>query len=131
MPAHLHSTSASTAFHTSPHPASASHPRIGYLLSYRYMGEARIFCISGCTCLDITISGFHHVATSQTMMARLRVSQAAECRIGVQVLPSTTSGHHKFKVSGAMVSRFVDYGDEREYAAQVMFNAAEPGAAGF
>jgi hypothetical protein len=82
---------------------------IGYQRSHRMMGKARLHCISGCVCQDVVVDAWHKAKVSHMAMAKLRVTQHAECRIGVEVLQQSSSGHHKFKVAAVMVSRAVEY----------------------
>jgi hypothetical protein len=82
---------------------------IGYQRSHRMMGQARLHCISGCACQDVVVDAWHESNVSHMAMAKLRVTQSAECRIGVEVLKQSSSGHHKFKVAAVMVSRAVEY----------------------
>ena len=99
---------------------------VGYLKSYRQMGSARITCISGCACGHVLVDGFHAEKTSQTYLARLRVSQHEKCRIGVQVLDHYTStGHFKFKLTSVMVTKYVDYSMEGDFTDQVLMTAIE------
>ncbi|KAF8057926.1 hypothetical protein HT031_005872 [Scenedesmus sp. PABB004] len=96
---------------------------VGYLKTYRMMGAARLWCVSGCRCTPIVLDGWHEQRTSQQTMARLRVTQSAECRVGVTVLPATRSGHHKFKVSSAMVSKAVPYSGYGDFTATTILGA--------
>jgi hypothetical protein len=99
---------------------------IGYLKSYRQMGSARISCVGGCVCGHLLVDGFHAEKTSQTYLARLRVSQHENCRIAVQVLDHYTStGHFKFKVSSVMLTKYVDYSLEGDFTDQVLMTAIE------
>lgn len=82
---------------------------VGYVKARRMMGSARLFCASGCSCRDVVLNAWHPSVHPQHALAALHVSQSAECQVGVQVLPQTRSGHHKFKVTGVMVSQFVVY----------------------
>jgi hypothetical protein len=82
---------------------------IGYQKSHRMMGKARLHCISGCVCQDVIVDAWHSARVSHLAMAKLRVTQHKECRVGVEVLQQSSSGHHKFKVAAVMVSRAVEY----------------------
>ena len=50
----------------------------------------------------------HKLLSSTTFLAELRPSQADECVISVEVLSASSSGEHKFKVSGIMVAESAD-----------------------
>ena len=68
---------------------------------------------------------------SQTMMEKLRVSQAAECLVGVRVVDVTSSRHHKFKVTSVMLSRFVEYaGAQADYTHGLIAGAIEAAGGG-
>jgi hypothetical protein len=82
---------------------------IGYQRSHRMMGQARLHCISGCVCQDVVVDAWHEPRVSHMAMAKLRVTQHAECRIGVEILQQSSSGHHKFRVAAVLVSRAVEY----------------------
>jgi hypothetical protein len=82
---------------------------VGYLKSNGRMGRAKISCISGCSCQPVTVDGYHKHHHQRLATARVYVTQSPECHIGVQVLPKTSSGHHKFKVTGVMLAHAVDY----------------------
>lgn len=92
---------------------------VGYLKGPRHMARARITCMSGCSCKSLTVDGWHAHAHMRLATAKLHVTQSPECLIGVQVLPESSSGHHKFKVTGVMVAQSVHYrSPESEWAHQ-------------
>lgn len=66
--------------------------RVGYLKSYHNMGTARVSCISGCQCQDLVVDAWHTSRTSQTHLVKLPITQAADCRVQIQVLNTTSSG---------------------------------------
>jgi hypothetical protein len=68
------------------------------------MGRAVFMCESGCKCEPALIDGHHKQRVSLTFLHSIRVSQAAECVVSLTVLPGTSSGQHKFKVVGLIVS---------------------------
>ncbi|GAX81959.1 hypothetical protein CEUSTIGMA_g9387.t1 [Chlamydomonas eustigma] len=78
--------------------------QIGHLKSYEHMGKAKASCSSGCTCDPIVIDGHHSLQVSQTYLASLMVSQHPECYVTVEVLKHTSSGQHKVKIIGIMIS---------------------------
>jgi hypothetical protein len=82
---------------------------LSYLKSYENMGNAWIFCYSGCKCASQTINAHHTLRQSTVFLARLLPTEDADCVIGVKVLHNTTSGKHKFKVRPVtlMISAYV------------------------
>ena len=87
---------------------------IGHVRSWHNMGVAAAWCLRGCACAPIAVDGHHDAATTQQFMAKLYVSQAERCEIGLRVLPDTHSGRHKFVVRSVAVSKFmakVGHGD--------------------
>lgn len=82
---------------------------VGYLKGPHMMGRARISCISGCSCSPLTVDGWHADPHMRLATAKLHVTQSPECLIEVQVLPQSSTGHHKFKVTGLLVSQAVHY----------------------
>ena len=68
-----------------------------FLQSYEHMGRVRIRCADGCTCDDATIDA-HSAATRESThrVYCLPVTQARRCRVTLTVLPSTSSGEHKW-----------------------------------
>jgi len=77
---------------------------MAYLKSYEHMGRFRLDCVSGCSCEAREVEGHHTEKDSQTYVAQLLVSQSARCIIRATVLPETSSGEHKVKISGIMAS---------------------------
>lgn len=77
---------------------------VAHLKSYEHMGTAQISCSSGCSCTPVTVDGHQNIRESTTYLARLDATRHASCVVAVEVLPQTSSGEHKFKVTGVMVS---------------------------
>ncbi|KAG2429693.1 hypothetical protein HYH02_013951 [Chlamydomonas schloesseri] len=77
---------------------------LGYLRSYENMGRANVSCEGGCACKTWTLEGHHDQRNSQTFLQGFPVSQAEECIIAVRVLETSSTGKHKVKISGVMVS---------------------------
>ncbi|KAG2493907.1 hypothetical protein HYH03_007843 [Edaphochlamys debaryana] len=77
---------------------------IHHLRSYEHMGKAQISCVSGCTCESIVVDATCEQKWSQVYLSKVAVTQAKECVIEVKVLKETSSGEHKFKVSGVVVA---------------------------
>ncbi|GLI64554.1 hypothetical protein VaNZ11_007873 [Volvox africanus] len=75
-----------------------------YLRSYEHMGKAEFRCVSGCTCSSREYDGHHEEKVSQLYMARMEVSQHPACVLEVEVSNTSSSGEHKFKVAGVVVS---------------------------
>lgn len=75
-----------------------------YLRSYDNMGQARVQCVSGCRCTDAVLDA-HRASqkVSVPVLHMLQVSQAASCQLAVEVLGSSSSEGHKFKVVGVLV----------------------------
>jgi hypothetical protein len=96
---------------------------IGYLKGPRMMGRARISCVSGCSCSPLTVDGWHAHPHMRLATAKLHVTQSPECLVEVQVLPQSSSGHHKFKVTGVLVSQSVHYtSPDSEWAHQYLLH---------
>ncbi|GLI61581.1 hypothetical protein VaNZ11_003996 [Volvox africanus] len=77
---------------------------LGHLRSYENMGRAGVQCEGGCTCNYLILDGHHASRTSQTFPHPFKVTQSEECIIAVKVLQETSSGKHKVKITGIMVS---------------------------
>lgn len=86
---------------------------LGYLVSYESMGVANVTCVGGCSCDAARVDGHISERRSQQALTKVLVSQSEACRLVVRVAEETRSSHHKFKVSGVMVSRDVGYTDLR------------------
>ncbi|KAG2493701.1 hypothetical protein HYH03_008215 [Edaphochlamys debaryana] len=77
---------------------------LGYLRSYDNVGRFKVKCVEGCACEDTTLDGLHDQKNSQTFLHSLNVSQADRCVISITVLPDSSTGKHKVKITGVMVS---------------------------
>ncbi|KAL4856603.1 hypothetical protein ACK3TF_003052 [Chlorella vulgaris] len=77
---------------------------IVYLSSYEHMGQAEVSCVEGCTCQSKTLNGHMTGLGTQQSIMLVELSLAARCRLRVMVLPDTSSGEHKVKVTGIIVS---------------------------
>lgn len=77
---------------------------INHLRSYEHMGQAEVTCVSGCKCNSTIIDGHWAQKNSQLSMHRFSVSQAKECTLKITVLEATSSGEHKVKIQGLVVS---------------------------
>eukprot|EP00195_Chlamydomonas_chlamydogama_P016102 CAMPEP_0202891718 /NCGR_PEP_ID=MMETSP1392-20130828/1712_1 /ASSEMBLY_ACC=CAM_ASM_000868 /TAXON_ID=225041 /ORGANISM="Chlamydomonas chlamydogama, Strain SAG 11-48b" /LENGTH=508 /DNA_ID=CAMNT_0049575555 /DNA_START=27 /DNA_END=1553 /DNA_ORIENTATION=+ len=84
---------------------------LAYLKSYEHMGKAKVECVSGCTCNAPVLDGHCVERNSQLHLFNFYVSQAAECIIAITVLPETTSGEHKIKIAGVMLSEEAGHQD--------------------
>jgi hypothetical protein len=107
---------------------------VGFTRPRGSAARARLFCVSGCTCTEVLVQRAQGHAHGS---AALHVTQSPSCQVGVQLLPpsgssshsrhsgssgSSGSGgsssssssssrrrHYRFKVTGVMVTRAVDY----------------------
>eukprot|EP00877_Chromochloris_zofingiensis_P007869 jgi/Chrzof1/3335/Cz12g21090.t1 len=80
---------------------------IAYLKSYVKMGKAKFECLEGCTCaVEDNVDALHNLRQSTIFLVRLLVSQHPRCVIGITVLEETSSGEHKFKISGIMMNEY-------------------------
>jgi len=77
---------------------------VAYLRSYVNMGQASVVCESGCTCTESKIDGHHTDKTSQLFLHEWKASQSDHCIVAITVLPLSSSGKHKIKVAGIMIS---------------------------
>lgn len=88
---------------------AAQHPvlvQVAYLSSYEHMGKAAVKCVSGCSCDESEINGYHVDHNSLLKLHRIYVSQHEECVMAVQVKDETDApdGEHKVKLAAAVVS---------------------------
>ena len=87
-----------------------------YLVSWRWMGVARIRCNSGCTCdeQDLDAHRIHRDQSNVTVFTEHRFELAADapggsseaqtaCGLSLSVLPETSSGGHVFKVRDLVI----------------------------
>ncbi|GLI65991.1 hypothetical protein VaNZ11_009684 [Volvox africanus] len=95
-------------------PDGMVHVYLHHLRSYEHMGIAAISCISGCSCPAVEVNAHITEKVSQLYMARLVISQSKDCIVEVKVSSSTSSGEHKFKVSGLVVAERAGVGDVME-----------------
>jgi hypothetical protein len=63
------------------------------------MGQANVTCIQGCTCQSTLIDAHNDIPTSVTGTSSFSVSEAVECVMRIEVMNTTQSGEHKFKVT--------------------------------
>jgi len=89
---------------------------VEYLRSYEHMGMANMACADGCECESVTVDAHYgRMRTSEHFSSTLKLLPIsgsrgqqqsllpAQCKIVVTVLNSTTSGEHKFKLTGLTV----------------------------
>ena len=80
---------------------------IAYLSSYQHMGRAMAFCSGGCTCGPTEIDAHAPTErTSITAVQRLIVTHldtGGRCLLRLTILPSTSSGEHKWKLIGLLL----------------------------
>ncbi|KAG2485763.1 hypothetical protein HYH03_015477 [Edaphochlamys debaryana] len=77
---------------------------VHHLRSYEGMGWARFSCASGCVCGAVEVDAHITERVSQTYQLRLDVTPAEACEVRVEVLERSSSGGHRFKVSGVVVA---------------------------
>ena len=109
-------------------PTAGARQSIGltYLRSYQHMGSANMSCVRGCRCPATIINGhepWYKHSVPQMVQVDVeydgQISTAdksgshdhRECAIQVQVLNSTDSGEHKFKVIQLTVISWVNVSD--------------------
>ncbi|KAL4856571.1 Acetylglutamate kinase [Chlorella vulgaris] len=77
---------------------------IVYLSSYEHMGQAQVSCVEGSTRQSKTLNGHMTGLGTQQSIMLVELSLAARCRLRVMVLPDTSSGEHKAKITGIIFS---------------------------
>ncbi|PRW61115.1 hypothetical protein C2E21_0584 [Chlorella sorokiniana] len=77
---------------------------LAYLVSYEHMGQAEVSCVSGCNCTTYKLDGHITERVSQTSMQTMELSRAEKCRLRITILNETSSGEHKVKVMGLIIS---------------------------
>lgn len=81
-----------------------------YLASFEHMGVAQVECAGGCHCLPAagapavsTMDAHWTSHTSEPKTVLLQVTAAAACLLNVTLLNATSSGEHRFKLTGLRV----------------------------
>ncbi len=77
---------------------------IAHLKSYKQMGIANVECVSGCTCEATVMDSHGDSKSSQTHLHTFTASQHKQCLIKVEVAKDSSTGGHKVKVLGIIVS---------------------------
>jgi hypothetical protein len=79
--------------------------QLSHLVSYERMGRASVTCVSGCACEPALLEG-HDGSSRHSVpeMLRMLVSRSSRCVVQLEVLPESSSGEHKVKLLGAVVS---------------------------
>jgi len=77
--------------------------RLLALRSYNHMGVVRATCVSGCSCEPYTLDAHIKQHVSVEHMYELVVSAAELCTIHLELLAETSSGGHKWKLTGTEV----------------------------
>ncbi|KAI3426970.1 hypothetical protein D9Q98_006914 [Chlorella vulgaris] len=82
-----------------------THVGVLYLRSYQGMGMFELSCVAGCTCEPFKLDGWMEFKASQEYHAAWPVSRSEKCVIEARILnETTTSGDHKAKLTGVIVS---------------------------
>ncbi|GAB4813470.1 hypothetical protein N2152v2_000516 [Parachlorella kessleri] len=79
---------------------------LGYLRSYESMGSAQVECVSGCTCDSAKLEGTWDRRATLMQMHEIWVTQHADCRVRVTILPETQSGAHKISLTSLMAAAY-------------------------
>jgi hypothetical protein len=81
---------------------------IMYLKSYEHMGTARVSCATGCACSPLVLDAHETTRRDslETVAPPLHVhgQPHATCVLRVRLLPETSSGEHKFKLTALIVT---------------------------
>ena len=78
---------------------------ISYLRSYSEVGHAYVECVAGCTCKPKLLDGKNKRATSEIFTDRMPISPHKQCNIKIRIKESTSTGKHKFRISGLAVHK--------------------------
>lgn len=79
------------------------------------MGSVRLSCVSGCSCDAQELQGHWPSKLSLTVMAKVNATQSERCLVRFDVLRSTQSGGHKFKIFGVIVSELTSQPDNADW----------------
>jgi len=74
-----------------------------YTVSYDGWGQARVSCISHCTCMEHILDAANKEKSSLHRHHRIEVTPHEQCTMQLEVLQSSSSGGHKFKLTSVMV----------------------------
>ena len=76
------------------------------LTSYEHQGIIGIECVAGCTCQPTRFDA--HTTDKYSIMKphAFAVTEHEQCEFKVTVLPETSSGQHKVRVSGMLVTEY-------------------------
>ncbi|MEW5300373.1 MAG: hypothetical protein WDW36_003309 [Sanguina aurantia] len=85
-------------------PGSKVSVHVSYLASYQHMGVASITCVSGCECEPTELDAHITELVSQTYLHPLLATQSEDCLVSVMVVERTSSGEHKVKINGVVMS---------------------------
>ena len=80
-----------------------------YLTSYEHMGIAQLSCVSGCTCLEVSVDA-HKDKEKISVIHLLKhdVSSSPACVISLKTLSTTSSGGHRWKLVQVAVTTNID-----------------------
>ena len=81
-----------------------------YLQSYEHMGVVRISCDAGCSCQPLVIDAHNtdRLDSFELVASPLQLNvsgNSKNCVLGAEVLPKTSSGEHKFKITALIVTQ--------------------------
>lgn len=96
---------------------------VSYLKSYEHMGKFRVECVEGCVCEAKEVNCHDPtVKVSVSDIVRLSVTQHERCILQVTILPETTSGEHKIKLTGLMLLEGGGKYDSRDFLVDILAN---------
>eukprot|EP00877_Chromochloris_zofingiensis_P014366 jgi/Chrzof1/9183/Cz03g39010.t1 len=78
---------------------------LSYLVSYSDMGQVNVECISGCKCNATVLDAKNKMPRSELHSQRLPISPHKDCVMKLTVIEKTSTGKHKFRLSGVAVHK--------------------------
>ncbi|KAI8472193.1 MAG: hypothetical protein J3K34DRAFT_519954 [Monoraphidium minutum] len=78
---------------------------LSFLKSYSNMGKVKVACVKGCNCRDVIFDAKNTKPTSELHTERMPLSPHPQCRVRLTILPETSTGDHKFRISGVAVHK--------------------------
>ena len=81
---------------------------LDYWTSWRRMGRAELRCVGGCTCEPLLLDGHApEDKASLRSLAVVEVSSLHGCALNLTILPSSSSGEHRFRLARLSVGGHV------------------------